>query len=51
VSSRTRITVALLGLIALVVIGWFVRGSAGHPHYDHQGAAVSVVTPTAGGAA
>ena len=30
-TSRKRITVALIGLIALVVIGWFVQqGAAAH---------------------
>ncbi|WP_266090775.1 hypothetical protein [Saccharopolyspora sp. NFXS83] len=30
-SSRKRITIALVGLIALVVIGWFVQqGTTGH---------------------
>jgi hypothetical protein len=42
VSSRTRITVALIGLIALVVIGWFTRDFLGHPPDEHRGAAVSV---------
>lgn len=37
VSSRTRITVALIGLIALVVIGWFARDVLGHPQGEHRG--------------
>ena len=28
-SSRTRITLALVGLILLVVVGWLVRGQSG----------------------
>jgi len=43
-SSRTRITVALVGLLLLVVVGWFVQQrSDGH----HAGAA----GPRAGAAA
>lgn len=41
-SSRTRITVALIGLIALVVIGWFARDVLGHPQGEHRGSSVAV---------
>jgi hypothetical protein len=40
VSSRTRITAALIGLIALVVIGWFARDFLGHPQTQHRGSAM-----------
>ena len=40
-SSRRRITVALVGLLALVVIGWLVREFAGfEPPAKPHGAAV-----------
>ncbi|GAA4876742.1 hypothetical protein GCM10023222_36470 [Saccharopolyspora cebuensis] len=35
-SSRKRISVALVGLIALVVIGWFVRDYAGSGTSEHS---------------
>lgn len=44
-SSRTRITVALIGLIALVVIGWFARDFLGHPQSEYHGSAATVEVP------
>jgi hypothetical protein len=44
-SSRKRITAALIGLIALVVIGWFVRGFVENPQPPHRGSAMSVEAP------
>ncbi|GAB3298570.1 guanyl-specific ribonuclease [Parasphingorhabdus pacifica] len=42
-TSRKRISIALIGLIALVVIGWFVRDAAVEqpPHGPAPGAAAS----------
>jgi hypothetical protein len=41
-SSRKRITAALVGLIALVVIGWFVRELTDNSQHAHRGSAMSV---------
>lgn len=48
-SSRKRITIALVGLIALVVVGWLVREQAGaSERLPNEGAAVSSNCPHAG---
>jgi hypothetical protein len=42
-NSRKRITVALVGLIVLVLIGWLVRECAGSQQPQHHSLAVPVV--------
>ncbi|GAB2755069.1 hypothetical protein GCM10027174_33300 [Salinifilum aidingensis] len=41
-SPRKRITLALVALILLVVVGWFVSGGNGSAGHDALGAAESV---------
>lgn len=41
-SSRRRITIALVGLIVLVVVGWLVRGATGADSAELSKPAVSV---------
>jgi hypothetical protein len=37
----------LIGLIALVVVGWFARDFLGHPQGEHRGSAATVRVLTA----